>query len=278
MKVLLLGKTGLLGSEFPILLEKAGIEYRAPSHHELDILHFDEVDRFLAGEYFDRILYCAAYTQVDKAEKERGTCEMLNVRALENILTHRRPIIHFSSEYVFNAPDSIAIPENYERQPLNVYGESKLKAEKALENSGVSFWNIRTSWLFGSKKENFVTRIIQKSLEENEIEVVADQIGRPTYTRDLAQFVIRHFVLESPESGHYHVQNSGEAVSWADFAEYILNKKEWEGKILPISSDQLHRPARRPLNSLLRNTKLSSSLRDWREATDEFLGSLSSIS
>ncbi|MCF7917512.1 NAD(P)-dependent oxidoreductase [Candidatus Gracilibacteria bacterium] len=271
MRVLLLGKSGLLGSEFPSLLTQAGIEFLAPSHHELDVTHFDEVDRFMAREYFDKIIYCIAYTDVDKAEMERGLCEQLNVKALENILTHKRPIVHFSSEYVFNAPANVAVSEETKREPINFYGETKLRAEQALEKSGVSFWNIRTSWLFGTGKENFVTRILKKSLEEDVIEVVADQVGRPTYAKDLAEFVFRHFILSTLESGHYHLQNSGDGISWADFAEYFLQKRGWQGEIRNIASTDLIRPARRPLNSLLRNTKLPEVLRNWHEAVDEFL-------
>lgn len=271
MKVLLLGKSGLLGSEFPEILEREGIQCVAPTHHELDVLNFRAVDEFMAREYFDKIIYCIAYTDVDKAETERGLCERLNIKALENLLTHRRPIIHFSSEYVFNAPDGVAIPENFERKPLNVYAETKLEAEKLLETSGVSFWNIRTSWLFGSHKDNFITKILKKSVDEDVIEVVADQVGRPTYAKDLAEYVVQHFILETLESGHYHLQNAGDAISWADYAEYVLQKKNWEGEIRNISSFDLSRMAARPRNSVLRNTKLPENMRDWHEAVDEFL-------
>jgi dTDP-4-dehydrorhamnose reductase len=271
MKILLLGKSGLLGSEFPDILNREQIEYVAPSHHELDVLDFCSVDEFLAREYFDTIIYCIAYTDVDKAEIEQGLCEHLNVKALENILSHRQRIIHFSSEYVFNAPDGLAIPENFERQPCNVYGKTKLAAEQLLENSGIEFWNIRTSWLFGTKKENFISKILKKSVEENVIHVVADQIGRPTYTKDLAEYVVTHFLLQTQNAGHYHLQNSGEALSWADYAEYVLQQKNWQGEIRNISSFDSQRKAPRPRNSLLQNTQLSENLRDWHEAVDEFL-------
>jgi len=271
MKILLLGKTGLLGSEFPEILEKAQIDFVAPAHHELDLLDFPKVNQFLAGNFFDKILYCAAYTDVDEAEKEQGLCEIMNVKALENILTHRRPIIHFSTDYVFNAPPNLSVPENYERNPLNFYGQSKLQAEILLENSGVPFWNIRPSWLFGKNKENFVTKILKLSQEQDVLEIVNDQIGRPTYTKDLAEFVVQNFLLKEQQTGHFHLQNSGNPISWADFANYFLQKKNWEGRIKRISSEDLINKAPRPKNSVLKNTKLPDGLRNWQEATDEFL-------
>jgi len=271
MKVLLLGKSGLLGSEFLEILNEKEIPYEAPSHHELDLLDFDKLDQFLAGNFFDRILYCVAYTSVDKAETERGACERLNVKVLENILAHRQPIIHFSSDYVFNAPSGIAIPENFSRHPVNFYGETKKQAEILLENSGLDFWNIRTSWLFGSHGENFISKISNLAKEHDVLQIVGDQIGRPTYTKDLAEYIIRNFVLTRQESGNYHVQNSGEPGSWADFAEYFLKKKKWEGVIERISSENLENKAARPMNSVLKNTKLVENLRDWHEAVDEFL-------
>ncbi|MCF7830715.1 NAD(P)-dependent oxidoreductase [Candidatus Gracilibacteria bacterium] len=272
MKILLLGKTGLLGSEFPEILEKAQIEFVAPSHIELDLLDFAKVDQFLAGNFFDKILYCAAYTDVDKAETERGLCERMNVKALENILTHRRPIIHFSTDYVFNAPPNFSIPEDYERKTLNFYGQSKLQAEKLLETSNVPFWNVRPSWLFGKNKENFVTKILKLSQEQDVLKIVGDQIGRPTSTKDLAEFVVQNFLLKTQEVGHFHLQNSGNPVSWAEFAKYFLKKKNWDGEIREISSDELEAKVIRPKNSVLQNTKLPENLRDWQEAVDEFLG------
>ncbi len=274
MRILLLGSSGLLGAEFLKILQREDVEHMAPTHHELDLLNFDQVDQFLARNFFDKILYCAAYTQVDQAETERGACERMNVTVLQNLLVHKRPIVHFSSDYVFNAPAGVSIPEDFPRDPLNFYGETKAQAEILLETSGVDFWNIRTSWLFGPGKENFVTKILKTSREQDVVEVVADQLGVPTYTPDLAEFVFAHFLREQQPSGNYHIQGGGEPASWADFAEYILQKKKWEGYVQRISSESQNRPAKRPKNSVLLNTKLPFVLRDWHEAVDEFLSVL----
>jgi dTDP-4-dehydrorhamnose reductase len=270
MKILLLGKRGMLGSEFLKIMEEQNFDFQAPTHHELDLLDFNAVDRFLAREYFDRIIYCAAYTDVEGAEIERGACERMNVAALQNLLTHKQPIIHFSTDYVFSAPNNIAIPENYPREPLNFYGESKKQAEIVLETSGIDFWNIRTSWLFGMGRENFLTKIWRAAKENDVLEIVGDQIGRPTYTKDLAKFVLDYFIVNQQDSGHYHIQNSGDPVSWADFAKYFLEKKGWQGAIKTMSSEDRQYKAERPKNSVFMNTKLPEGLRDWKEAVDEF--------
>ena len=273
MKILLLGGTGLLGSEFHKIFKEKNFDFLVPPQRELDLTDFEAVDRFLAHEYFDRIMYCAGYTDVDNAETERGKCEMMNIRVLENLLVHQVPIVHFSTDYVFNAPAGIEIPENFERNPINFYGETKLHAEKLLENSDLDFWNIRTSWLFGSARENFVTKILNAAKEKEVLRIVDNQIGRPTYAKDLAEFVTKYFLENEQPSGHYHLQNIGEPVSWAGFAEYFLKKENADVLIEKISSDELvpPRPAARPKNSVLGNTKLPENLRDWREAVDEFL-------
>jgi dTDP-4-dehydrorhamnose reductase len=275
MKVLLLGKTGLLGSAFEACLKAEGIEYQAPLRAELDLTDFVAVDRFLAHEYFDRILYCSAYTDVEQAEIEHGQCELLNTEALSHILNHRSPVIYFSTDYVFSAPAGAEIIEDTPRKPINFYGKTKANAEKILEQSGKPFWNIRTSWLFGPGGNNFITKIRQKSHDQDVLEIVEDQVGRPTYTLDLAQAVFDNFIKETPLSGHYHLQNTGTPVSWAGLAEYVLEKDHWHGQVKRIQTKDIIPPlkAARPVNSIFKNTKLKTDLRGWHEAVDAFLDS-----
>lgn len=273
MRILLLGKTGLLGSEFFDLLSgRDDIELSAPTHRELDLLNVSKVDAFLAGQFFDRIIHCVGYTQVDLAETERGRCKQLNIQMLETLMAHRQPIIHFSTDYVFDLPEIGAIPENGERVPLNYYGETKLQAEKLLEQYSTSWWNIRTSWLFGSHGKNFITTIREKSLLQPSLRVVGDEIGRPTFAADLAKVVVEEFVDKSPNPGHFHLQNTGEPCSWADLAEYVLQKTGSETEVKRILAAALERPAKRPKNSVLANTVLNRNMRPWKEAVDAFLG------
>jgi dTDP-4-dehydrorhamnose reductase len=272
MRVLLLGKTGLLGSEFfDFLSLREDIVLFAPTHRELDVLDTAKVDAFLAGHFFDRIIDCVGYTKVDLAEEERGRCKQLNVKVLDTLLAHRQPIIHFSSDYVFDAPTGVSIHEDAIRSPLNYYGETKVQAEQLLEQYLGKWWNIRTSWLFGNGK-NFISTILDKAKIEPSLRVVSDEIGRPTFARDLAQFVIEEFVDRTPKSGHFHLQNTGDLCSWAELAEYVLKKTGSRTMIQKILSDAIDRPARRPKNSVLENTKLQRQMRPWKDAVDSFLG------
>ncbi len=272
MKILLLGKTGLLGSQFLEVFLRENLNFTAPDREELDLLDFEAVQDFLDKNGFDRIVLCAAYTDVDQAETEKEECEKMNVQMLENLMKSEVPIVHFSTDYVFpHTEHGTELPEGFERKPLNFYGKTKGKAEELLENSDIDFWNIRTSWLFGPGRRNFVSTISELAKNRTELKIIHDQIGRPTYTPDLAEFVTKHFIKNTQVPGHYHLQNTGPPVSWADFAEHFLEKTGWEGEIEKISSDDWNAPAKRPKNSVLKNTKINDNLRDWRDAVQEYL-------
>ena len=272
MRILLLGQTGLLGSEFlRILSARPDIDLLAPTHRELDLLNPTATHELLAGEYFDRIIDCVAYTHVDQAETERGRCKQMNVEILDMLLQHKSPIIHFSSDYVFDAPLNTAITEDYPRHPVNYYGETKKQAEELLETKDTMWWNIRTTWLFGDSGKNFISAILDKSITDPILHVVDDEIGRPTSARDLAKYVIEEFVDKEQPKGHYHLQNSGESCSWAELAEYILRRKNSSSQVRKISGSQLIRTADRPKNSILKNSKLSRSMRSWKDAVDDFI-------
>lgn len=307
MNILLLGKTGLLGSEFLEILkgksrEITDLEFFAPNRANFDVLNFEQVDDILSDNHFDLIIYCVAYTSVDQAEKSKSECYALNVEALDNILRYEIPIIHFSTDYVFRAEKDDEITENFPRNPLNYYGQTKLEAEKLLENSNdlpllagegggevdknyaKKWWNIRTSWLFGKGGKNFISTILKKAKTEKTLEIVNDEIGRPTYAKDLAEFVVAEFVEQKKPSGHYHLQNTGKPVSWANLARFLknlspdLNLDMLTSKsrlvfpeIKEITADKLNRPAKRPLNSVLKNTKLKTKMRDWKAAVRDFL-------
>lgn len=274
MNILLLGSHGLLGSEFARILSQYTIDFEAPSRQSLDITDSEKVDSFFASASFDMILFCAAYTHVDRAEEDRLNCHKINVQGLHNIIKQKIPILHFSSDYVFHAPHGLEIPENHPRKPLNYYAHTKVEAEKLLENASIPFWNIRTSWLFGPAKDNFITKILKKSELCDVLEVVSDQIGRPTYVKDLAEYIIQNFLFTMQPFGHYHLQNTGRPISWADLADFVLNYNGLSKDVVGITTKQLDLPAQRPQNSLLLNTKISPSLRPWEEAVQDFLSSL----
>ena len=275
--ICLFGSTGLVGLEMLKVLERSNLSYVAPGHAELDLLDFEAVSNFLETHKIQKIIMCAGYTDVDGAEQHPDACRALNVQVVANLLMAQIPIIHFSTDYVFTCPPGENITEETERHAESVYGKSKIEAEELLEDSGVDFWNIRTSWIFGPGKPDFVSKILNLADQHSEITIVDNQIGRPTYAPDLAEFVVQHFIMAHPETGHYHVQNSGEVVSWARFAEYFLKLKGKTGIVKRVTTKEYQQIsnkniAPRPQNSVLKNTKINTELRDWKEAVGEFLG------
>jgi dTDP-4-dehydrorhamnose reductase len=290
MNILLLGKTGLLGSEFLKILEIksreiSNLKFIAPKRADFDVLDFEQVDDILTDNFFDLIIYCVAYANVDDAEKNRAECHAVNVEALENLIRYEIPIIHFSTDYVFSAKKEDEITEEFPQNPLNYYGQTKVEAEKLLENSNENqvrtlgspdlkfskWWNIRTTWLFGKGGDSFISKILEKSRENKELEIVSDEIGRPTSAKDLAEYIFAEFIEKEKPVGHYHLQNSGEPTSWANFAEFFLRDNGIKTKIKEIPAKKLNRPAKRPVNSVLKNTKLRKKLRDWKESVRDFL-------
>ncbi len=270
MKICLFGSTGLLGSEFKSQLKNTSFELITPKRLEVQLLNFASVIQFLEREKPDLIINCAAYTHVDRAEGDKDNCFALNVDAVRNITKSGIPMIHFSTDYVFNAPKNIEIPEDYSLDPQSIYGRSKAQAEEVLEVSDILWWNIRTSWLFGPGGKNFVSTILKLSKNKTALSIINDQIGRPTYAPDLAEFIIENFIKKKQPIGHYHLQNTGDPVSWADFAAYFLKLKHWKGTIKRVDSQTFGAEAERPLNSVLKNTKLPQ-MQDWKDTVKVFL-------
>ena len=273
-KICLIGKTGLLGGAFYEKLTQENLNFIAPDSKELNILDALNVEQFFhKNKDLSCIINCAAYTQVDQAEVDQKKCYDLNVEALKNLLQTKIPLIHFSSDYVFSAPPNIEIPEDFKRQASNVYGKSKIEAEKLLETTPQSiFWNIRTSWLFGPHGKSFIGTILNLSETMPKLKVIADQIGRPTYTIDLVESVYENFICHSqPQNQHYHLQNSGKSVSWAELAQKTLSILNKKNKIQKITSLEFNQKAPRPQNSCLKNTKIIAKLPNWEISLAQFL-------
>lgn len=270
----------MLGREFLDVLKYQNIKFLAPRSAELNILNLNNLRVFCKKYQINKIINCVAYTQVDLAEIEFENCFKINTEAIKNLIALNIPIINFSTDYIFNAPQGLEIPENFARFPLNIYGESKKQAEILLENSTVKFWNIRTSWLFGKYGNNFITTILELAKKHSTLSIINDQIGRPTSTQDLAFFVVKHFILKTQKIGHYHLQNSGNPISWANFARFFLDLQAIKTSIRLISSVEFATSqqqnnnkiiAQRPKNSVLKNTKISQNLPDWQTAVEKFL-------
>lgn len=271
--ILVFGKNGLLGAEIVSLLEAHEVPFLSPERAVLDLLDHEKVLSFIKRQAPSKIILCAAYANVEKAEhKEQVLCRKMNVEVVKNLLKTEIPLIHFSTDYVFGHYEAgVEIEEDFKREPLNYYGQTKYEAEKLLEVAKVPFWNLRTSWLYGAHGKHFVSTLLKASQEKKVLSVIDDQVGRPTYAQDLALFVLEHFIKKETPSGHYHLQNSGPPVSWAGFAECFLNHVNWGGRIKKISSSDWGGDVERPKNSFLKNTKLKNNLPDWRDSVEAFL-------
>ena len=260
MRVLVTGYGGQLGYDVVSLLETRGVECRG-----VDIADFSLTDGAAVMDYVtdyrpDVVVHCAAYTGVDKAESEPELCCAVNgmgtmnmVRAALNV---GAKMLYISTDYVFPGTGDEPYDEDAAYGPRNVYGLSKLQGETAVRSLMTRFFILRTSWVFGKNGHNFVRTMLRLGAEKKEIRVVCDQIGSPTYTRDLAKVICD--MIPTEKYGIYHVRNEG-FMSWADFAAMIMDKAGLPCRVIPVPTSEYPTPATRPLNSRLRGDKLTEA-------------------
>ena len=264
MKILVTGVNGQLGSE----IRDMSSEYKMYtfvfcSSKELNICDHEAVHNFIEINEITTIINCAAYTAVDKAETEVELANAVNHHAVANLakiaVEKSIQLIHISTDYVFDGTNHRPYKETEPTNPQSVYGVSKLAGEKAmlLANPSKSCI-IRTSWVYSNYGNNFVKTMLRLVTERNELSVVADQIGTPTYAKDLALAifkVIPQLKNENVELLHY--SNDG-ACSWYDFAHFIFEKSNLKIKLNPIDTEQYPTPAKRPYFSLLSKEKIKT--------------------
>ncbi len=278
MKYLLLGADGQLGTAFRALLREQDQNCLALGQVALDITDFNRLRQVFQDARPDVAINCAAYNQVDRAEQEWRQAFMVNAIAVGGLAQVAREadctLVHYSTDYVFDGkkttPYTIVDPPN----PLSRYGESKLLGEEQVRLLGEKFFLIRTSWVFGTGNDNFVTKLLQWAGERDELKVVTDQVSSPTYTADLARATLQ--LLETGRYGLYHLCNSGYC-SRFEWARFILEQIGWQGRLLPALSADFQSPAVRPEFSALDTfpfTSLSgagAALPGWPEATRKYL-------
>ena len=211
----------------------------------------------------DVIVNCAAYTNVDKAEDDEALANLLNNIAAENLAVAAKEVgatlIHISTDYVFDGSAHIPYTEESESAPIGVYGVTKLAGEKAVEESGCNYIIIRTSWLYSKWGGNFVKRMQKLTAEREELNVIFDQIGTPTYAGDLADVIGEIISTDQlDKSGTYHFSNEG-VCSWYDFAVAIAQKSGNECNIKPIHSNEFPAKVTRPHYSVLDKTKIKET-------------------
>lgn len=264
MKILITGANGQLGKELIVAFKNSKYKIVALSHKDLDITNAENVAYILADEKPAIVINCAAYTAVDKAEAETLKAYNINESGAKNLAISCKEnnikLIHISTDFVFDGTHSMPYLETDSTNPLSVYGKSKLAGELAIQQANSDSIIIRTSWLYSSFGANFLKTIIRLCNERDELGIVADQIGSPTYAYDLA--VAIKSICESPmltsTSGLFHFSNQGVG-SWYDFAVCIANNIDAKTKINPISTNQYPTPATRPHYSVLNTSKIKST-------------------
>lgn len=279
MKILLMGHKGMLGSDLLLKLS-AGHEVIGMDKEEIDIVSAKECVKAIKDIKPNVVINAAAYTNVDGCETAKEECFAVNAEAVKNIAEACRHknirVIHFSTDYVFDGTGTQPYKEDDKCNPINVYGESKLVGERYLQSLTADYLLIRTSWLYGVKGKNFVQIILEKAKTTKKLEVVDDQIGSPTHTKDLAAAV--DLLIEQNAKGVFHITNRGNC-SWYQFAVKILQKSGLDDvEMMPIKSDKLQRPAMRPAYSVLSMKKFISAtgkaMQPWQLALQDYLKSI----
>lgn len=254
-------------------------------HHEViptyradaDITDRDDIYHALARSGPEMVVHAAAFTGVDECERHSDIAFRVNGEGTRNVAEACRRLgvsmLYLSTDYVFDGEKSSAYSETDTPNPLSVYGRSKWDGEKHVEALVARFWIVRVSWLFGSRGKNFVKAILRQARHGNVLKVVDDQVGAPTYTMDLVAKIDE--IIGKAAIGIYHVTNQG-CCSWFEFAREILKQAGLtEVAVLPISTSDAGRPAPRPRNSRLANTRLKAEglelLPPWQEALARYL-------
>ncbi|MGB3614384.1 MAG: dTDP-4-dehydrorhamnose reductase [Elainellaceae cyanobacterium] len=268
--VLLIGANGQVGHELRRSLQGVG-DVVAVGRQELDLTDIDSLRQSIRAAQPDIIVNAAAYTAVDNAEEEDDLANAINAIAptvmAEEVQRLDGLLVHISTDYVFNGMKSTPYLEDDLPQPLGTYGKSKLLGEDGVRQSCDNHIILRTAWVYGTKgKGNFVKTMLRLAADRDELRVVADQIGSPTWSSDIAATIAKLIQLEASEcpaeSGIYHFTNSGVA-SWYDFAIAIFEEAKTQGaalqikQVVPITTAEYPTPAQRPAYSVLSGQKIA---------------------
>lgn len=275
MKVLVTGGNGQLGTEVTKLLEEKNVEHVSFDSEELDILDKEKVHELFTKEQPTVIFHCAAYTAVDNAEDVGKEANWkVNVEGTRHVAESAKEVgamvVYISTDYVFDGKVEEEYTEESETNPKNEYGKAKLAGEKVIQDVLDNYYIVRTSWVFGAFGSNFVYTMQRLAKECETLTIVNDQLGRPTWTRTLAEFML-HLIETNPEKGLYHLSNEGQC-TWYEFAKEIL--KNEEVSVQPVTSEEFPQKAYRPKHSVMSLKKAKATGFDiptWKEALKSFL-------
>ncbi|HJF87415.1 MAG TPA: dTDP-4-dehydrorhamnose reductase [Companilactobacillus farciminis] len=261
MRILITGATGQLGTELCYLLDEKNISYIGTGSKDLDITDESAVDEFFLKSRPEVVFHCAAYTAVDAAEEEPGKTQnyKVNVNGTENIAKACKSVgakmIYISTDYVFDGKSKEMYTEESKTNPMNEYGCAKLAGEQIVSTNLDDYYIIRTSWVFGKYGKNFVYTMLNLAKTHDHLTVVNDQMGRPTWTRTLAEFML-YAVQNKIPYGLYQLSNEG-SCTWYEFAKEILKDKDVE--IKPVTSKEYTQKAYRPRCSVMSLRKVETS-------------------
>lgn len=279
MKVLVTGTKGQLGYDVVNELEKRGHTAVAVDIEEMDITDAVSVERVITEAEVEAVIHCAAYTAVDAAEDNVEICRRVNAEGTENIAKVCKKLnlkmIYISTDYVFDGEGERPWEPDDERHPLNVYGQTKYEGELAVEKYLEKYFIVRIAWVFGVNGKNFIKTMLKLSETHEELNVVDDQVGSPTYTYDLAVLLVD--MVESDKYGRYHATNEG-LCTWYEFAKEIFRQAGVEVKVNPVTSDMFPAKAKRPKNSRMSKEKLDANgfhrLPTWQDALERYLSEI----
>ena len=250
---LVVGCNGQLGNELKLLLQDKAVYV---DKDELDITDKQAVSDFVTAQPFEAIINCAAYTAVDKAESDEKLAELINVEGPRHLAATGVPLVHISTDYVFDGTNCKPYVEEDTPNPQTAYGRTKLAGEKAVMETAKTAVIIRTAWLYSTFGNNFVKTMRKLGAERDKLNVVFDQVGTPTYAGDLAKAIVA--ILPQIKAGMkeiYHFSNEG-VCSWYDFALAIMAQSDLDCQVFPIESKEYPTPAKRPHYSVLNKAKI----------------------
>ncbi|MGO5009490.1 dTDP-4-dehydrorhamnose reductase [Bacillus wiedmannii] len=279
MKILVTGYNGQLGYDVVKRGEKQGLEMQGIGIEDLDITNEAAVYEFVDKVKPDAIIHCAAYTAVDKSEDDKELCWNVNVEGTKYLATAAKKLnakfVYISTDYVFDGEGTHAFVETDAPNPVGYYGLTKYEGEKVVRSLIDNNFIVRISWVFGINGNNFIKTMIRLGETRNELNVVGDQIGSPTYTYDLARLLVDMVVTE--KYGTYHATNEG-FCSWAEFAQEIFEIAGQDVKVNSITTEEYPTRAVRPKNSRMSKQKLIDNgfepLQDWKKATKHYITQL----
>ena len=274
MKILITGASGMLGYDLQETLKNH--ELILFNSKTLDITNKQIVNEKIGKIEPDIVINAAAYTNVDACEKNYDDAYKVNALGPKNLAKVCKeldiPLVHISTDYVFNGEKNTPLKEEDEIGPKTAYGKTKLEGEIFIQETCNKYFIIRTAWLYGCNGNNFVKTMLELAKNNNEINVVNDQVGSPTYTFDLAIAISK--IIETDDYGSYHLTNSG-SCSWYEFSKEIFKLSNINIKVNPVSTEEFPRPAPRPKYSVLSDEKWINKgfkpLRNYKEALKDYL-------